>query len=208
MNQPAIVAPAAYPPAPWHTQGGAWIGLFRADRSMPLPPDLAPLLNRRWIVVALIRHLAGTLRYNECIVGAYARRGAIPGLYIEHIWVDSASSLSGGRSIWGLPKQLAVFDWQDATVQIHDQAGLIATLSVDPGTALLPRLALPIPIFGHRDEHRVLTLAHATARLGRAGMRLSAWSERFAYRIGPTPMLALALKPFRLTVPAPLPDLP
>jgi hypothetical protein len=208
MNQPAIAPLPAYPPAPWQTQGGAWIGLFRADRSMPLPHELAPLLNQRWIVVALIRHLAGTLRYNECIVGTYARRGAIPGLYIQYIWVDSVRSMAGGHSIWGLPKQLAAFNWQGTTVQIHDQAGPIVTLNVDPGAALLPRFLLPVPIWGYRDERRVLTLAHASARLGRAGMQLSTWSERFPYRIGATPLLAIAMKPFRLTVPAPLRKLP
>jgi hypothetical protein len=206
MKQPAIVPPVAYPPAPWQTQGGAWIGLFRADRSMPLPPDLAPLLSPRWIVVAVIRHLAGTLRYNECIVGTYARRGVVPGLYIQHIWVDSLRSMWGGRSIWGLPKQLATFDWQGTTVQIQDQTGPIATLSVDPQTSLLPRFPLPLPIFGLCDERRVLTPAHASARLGRAQMQLNRWSERFTYRIGTTPMLAIALKPFRLSVPAPVPD--
>jgi hypothetical protein len=36
-------------------------------------------------------------------------------------------------------------------------------------------------------------------------MRLSHWSDRFGYRIGATPALAISMKPFRLSIPAPRP---
>ncbi|HEY0606454.1 MAG TPA: acetoacetate decarboxylase family protein [Herpetosiphonaceae bacterium] len=192
-----------YPPAPWQMRGGAWIGLFAADRPVALPPDLAPLLGERSVLVALIRYLEGTLRYDECIVGSLVRCGTLPGVYVQHIWVDSPPSLRGGRAIWGLPKQLARFTWHGSEVAIADDAGPIVTLRVDTSVALLPRLPLPIPLFGCRDRRRVFALARASARPGRAGMQLSHWSDRFGYRIGPAPTLALGLKPFRLSIPAP-----
>lgn len=201
MNGEAFTS--SYPPAPWQMRGGAWIGLFQADRALPLPSDLVPLLGSRAVVVALIRYLDGTLRYDECIVGSFVRRGALPGMYIRHIWVDSLASLRGGRAIWGLPKQLARFNWHGAQVAIVDANGPIATLRVDPQVALLPRLPLPIPLFGCRDGRRVFALAAALARPGRARMQLSAWSDRFDFRLGATPALAIGLKPFRLTIPAP-----
>lgn len=194
---------SGYPPAPWQMRGGAWIGLFQADRSLPLPPDLVPLLGKRSVVVALIRYLEGTLRYDECIVGTFVRRGALPGLYVQHIWVDSLPSLRGGRAIWGLPKQLARFTWHGAKVAIADADGPIVTLSIDAQVALLPRLPLPIPLFGCRNRQRVFALASASARPGRARMQLSGWSDRFDYRIGATPVLAIGMKPFRLSIPAP-----
>ncbi|MBV9788933.1 MAG: acetoacetate decarboxylase family protein [Chloroflexi bacterium] len=194
---------SGYPSTPWRMRGGAWIGLFQADRALPLPSDLAPLLGSRSVVVALIRYLDGTLRYDECIVGSVVRRGALPGMYIRQIWVDSLPSLRGGRAIWGLPKQMARFSWHGSEVAIADADGPIATLRLDPQVALLPRLPLPIPLFGCRDGRRLFAVASATARLGRAGMQLASWSERFPYRLEATPTLAIGLKPFRLTIPAP-----
>lgn len=184
-------------------RGGAWIGLFPTDRPVSLPPDLTPLLGERSVLVALIRYLEGTLRYDECIVGSLVRYGALPGVYIEHIWVDSLPSLRGGRAIWGLPKQLARFTWHGSEVAIADADGPIATLSVDTSVALLPRLPLPIPLFGCRDRRRVFAVAGASARIGRAGMQIFHWSDRFGYRISHAPTLAIGLKPFRLSIPAP-----
>jgi hypothetical protein len=193
-----------YPPAPWQTHGGAWIGLFHTDRALLLPPDLRPLLGDRRVVVALIRHLTGTLRYNEFIVGMYVRRGAVPGLYIQHIWVDNAASLWGGRRIWGLPKQLARFDWSGNTVAISAADAPIATVSIDPRTAYAPRIPMPVPILGCRERRWLLALALASARLGRASIRLHDWSARLPYRPDSTPLLAVAMKPFHLKIPAPV----
>lgn len=186
-------------------RGGAWIGLFQADRSLALPSDLAPLLGDRAVIVALIRYLDGTLRYDECIVGSLVRSGALPGVYVRQIWVDSPPSLRGGRAIWGLPKQLARFTWHGSEVAIADADGPIVTLSIDARVALLSRMPLPIPLFGCRERRRVFALAGASARPGRAQMRLSHWSDRFGYRIGATPALAIGMKPFRLSIPAPRP---
>jgi Acetoacetate decarboxylase (ADC) len=38
-------------------------------------------------------------------------RGKI-GAWISHIYVDNADSVAGGREIWGLPKELAEFSWE------------------------------------------------------------------------------------------------
>lgn len=192
-----------YPAAPWRSRGGAWIGLFMADQPPALPAGLTPVLDPRVVGIALLRYLQGTLQYDELIIGSFVRRGAYLGVYIQQIWVDDLRSLWGGRRIWGLHKELAAFDWQGATVRISDAAGPVVTLSVDPRTALLPRLPLPIPTFGRLDGRWLFTVATARARVGRAGLRLDGWSDRFPYRLGSTPFAAAALKPFRLTVPPP-----
>lgn len=196
-----------YPPAPWRSRGGAWCGMFQADAPLRLPHDLQPLPGgaaaERWRVVALIRYLQGTLCYDELIIGGWARRGRSIGLYVDQIWVDDLASVWGGRRIWGLPKQLATFHWAGSRVQVADRNGPILTLTLDLRTALLPRLPLILPAFGLRDGRRVLMLARMQARLGRAGMRLDDWSERFGYGVGATPLVALAAKPMRLLVPAP-----
>lgn len=207
MQDDTEQAPIEYPPAPWHARGAAWWGLFQADVALPpLPSGLQPLLlerSRAWVVVALIRYLEGTLRYDELIVGTFARRGGYVGLYVRQIWVDDLASLWGGRRIWGLDKQLATFRWHGSCVQVADAHGPIATLSVDARTALLPRLPLVMPALGNRDGRWLWTLARTSARLGRAQMRLHDWSERFGYQLPARPLLAIGGKPMRSLVPPP-----
>ncbi len=195
--------PPSYPPAPWRLRGGAWIGLFAADQPVTLPHGLQHVLPSRSIVVALIRYLGGTLQYDELIIGSLVRHELRAGLHVHHIWVDDPQSLQGGRAIWGLPKELAVFTWTGPTVHVADPAGPILALRIDPRMALLPRLPQPLPFFGYLNNRRVYTVAPASARLGRAGMHLSNWSDRFPYRVHSAPLLSAALKPFRLSVPAP-----
>lgn len=194
-----------YPPAPWHFQGGAWFGIFQADAPLRLPPGLQQLPGppQRWRVVALIRYLQGTLRYDELIIGGWVRRGPLVGLYVDQIWVDDLQSVWGGRCIWGLPKQLATFSWADNRVQVADERGPILTLTLDLRTALLPRMPVVSPAFGVRDGQLVLTKGQMQARLGRAGMQLHDWSDRFGYGIRSTPLLGLAAKPMSTVVPAP-----
>lgn len=196
-----------YPPAPWRSRGGAWCGVFQADAPLDLPSGLQPLggsaAAQRRRIVALIRYLHGTLRYDELIIGAIVRRGPYVGLYVDQIWVDDLASVWGGRRIWGLPKQLATFRWSSSSVQVADSSGPILSLTLDLRTALLPRLPLIVPAFGLRDGRLVYTLGRVYARLGRAGMRLHDWSERFGYHVGSTPLLALAAKPMQTVISAP-----
>jgi hypothetical protein len=196
---------SAYPTAPWHAQGLAWAGLFRADLPAVLPPGAGTLLGTRWRVVALVRYLEGsTLRYDELLVGTPARVGLWPGVYVEHLYVNSEASLWGGRCIWGLPKELAEFVWHADHCHVRDTRGDIALLRVDRRRAWMPRLPAPVIGFGRREGRWAVLPAPVVARLGGAGLRLLEWSERFPYRLGERPVVAIAAKPLsRATFPAP-----
>jgi hypothetical protein len=102
-----------------------------------------------------------TLAYHELVVfSAVARAGALVGLDVAYIAVDSDASVAGGRQIWGLPKRVADFTWTAAA----------AVTVVENGVPVLrarvrrrgPRLPLPVlaPFFGRLDGRRV----HAVAR--------------------------------------------
>ena len=52
----------------------------------------------------LANYTSGTLVYRELIVFSHA---TARGMVVSHIYVDDEQSLSGGREIWGLPKELA-----------------------------------------------------------------------------------------------------
>lgn len=55
------------------------------------------------------------------IAGPVARRSGRATYRIGRIWVDSPASLVGGRSNWGIPKELADIhiDWRSAAPPIH-----------------------------------------------------------------------------------------
>jgi hypothetical protein len=76
-----------------------------------------------------------TLEYSELIAGVVVRRGWRIGLRVTHIYVDSEASLEGGRAIWGLPKELAEFDWSEAGVTVTQGTRRICSVatSLKPG---------------------------------------------------------------------------
>lgn len=197
--QSDVIAEVAYPPPPWHLSGQSWLGFFRADVAPALPDGLKHLPPSRWLAVALIRYLSGTLVYDELIIGSLARGRGRVGLFVHHIWVNDVQSLWGGRKIWGLQKELAQFTWQDDSVRISDDNGLIATIRVNKTAAWLPPLPLLMPSYGQRNEEWLFTTARLNARLGRAGMTMEAWSDRFPWRIESAPRFAVAGKPFAMT---------
>jgi hypothetical protein len=190
--------PVPYPPPPWQLSGQSWVGLFRANHSLSLPHEYKSLLNSRYVVVALIRYLSGTLQYDELIVASLVRRRARVGLFVHHIWVDDLSSLWGGRNIWGLPKEMAAFAWANNVATISDADGLIAQIEVNQDQARLPTLPLWMPSFGRVGEQMVFTVGRINARLGRAGMRVHDWSPRFGFMLRPQPFLSVAGKPFEM----------
>ncbi len=195
-----------YPAAPWRMSGQFWAGVFRGTVAARLPGSLKPLGGPYWRVLALVRYRAGTLAYDELLFGAPARHGLRVGVYVEGLWVDSVASLWGGRRIWGLPKLLARFTWEDGLCQITDHAGPIVTLSVNQRPSHLPPLPLTTAGIGRLGDRWAFVSTPMWARLGAAHMRARDWSPRFAATAGTLserPWLALMANPMRVRFPAP-----
>lgn len=110
----------AYPPAPWTVQGYAilTLHLVSIDRVRPLIPAELEIISvwpgKTIGSVYLSNYGSGSvLEYNELIVApALVRYQGKIGGWISHIYVDNADSVAGGREIWGLPKELAEFTWE------------------------------------------------------------------------------------------------
>lgn len=118
-----------FPPPPWHLEGQLLI----------VPARVKP---RALGGVLLADYTAGTLAYHELIVFSHATRR---GMVISHIYVDDERSLAGGQAIWGLPKELATFEYGARYFSAH-QAGtrlLSARIRRRPGA--VPML-VPAPI--------------------------------------------------------------
>ncbi len=195
-------ASQAYPPAPWQFVGQLWTGVVRVSASARLPAGLTPIL-RSWRVVTLVYYGEGTLRYNELMIGTLARYGRHIGVFVEHLWVDSHASLLGGREIWGLPKELATFTADEQGMHVSDAAGLIATIQCAPRTnSILPVFLIPAGI-GRLGDRWSFVAIRMWMGLRPLDMRISAWSDRFAYRVHPKAILGFAGTPFRAIIPPP-----
>lgn len=113
----------SYPPAPWHLRGRAYVSAWRVPAGeLPatcLPPDARPVavFGRAVVGTAWAAYKpGGVLAYNEVLVAMRVRVGGRPFTTITHIWVDHPASIAGGRELWGIPKQQAIF-------QVHDGRG-------------------------------------------------------------------------------------
>jgi hypothetical protein len=105
-----------YPPEPWYLRGTAYVSLWRlrADElpAACLPPGTRPmtLFGRAVVGTAwAIYGPGGDLAYNEVLAAVRVRVGGRPFTTVTHIWVDHPASVAGGRELWNIPKQPAVF---------------------------------------------------------------------------------------------------
>lgn len=109
-----------HPPAPWTLKGHGYLTLHLVDfseaaKAIPKDLEIVQVLPGKTIGgLFLGKYEAGsTLTYGELIaVPGLVRYGSRIGAWVAHIYVDNASSIAGGREIWGLPKEDAQFFWQ------------------------------------------------------------------------------------------------
>lgn len=181
------------------------MGLFRcadAGPAAPLPAGLHPVLSGHRVLV-LVRYLEGTLRYDEFVIARLARHGMTTSMFVDHIWVDSEESVAGGRRFWGLPKELAQFDWDGDRVHVHDAEGDIASVSVDQGPARLPKLPLVAAGFGVREDGRLLLAkSKLSVSLRRSSLRVEHLDPRFGTLTSGVRM-GFDAAPFEMTIGAP-----
>lgn len=141
----------SHPPPPWTLRGDAIaLPLFLPRRRVDIPPPLSaavpgPLVPA--VVVAARYGPGSSLVYDELAVLACVRHSARPGVQIVGLWVNEPASVEGGRSIWGLAKELARFEWADEAgavgVSICADREPLARFRARP---LSPAVPLPFPL--------------------------------------------------------------
>ncbi|MFE6822066.1 acetoacetate decarboxylase family protein [Streptomyces sp. NPDC057690] len=106
-----------YPDEPWHLAGQMYLSLWLMPRTdlPPVTPGTRHLtVGGRGLVGAawVVYENDSVLHYNELLRAVLVRDGARPRVCITDIWVDSETSLAGGRALWGIPKETAIFEVQ------------------------------------------------------------------------------------------------
>ncbi|GAB2627874.1 hypothetical protein GCM10027270_14060 [Nocardioides ginkgobilobae] len=136
-----------YPPEPWDLTGTGAITTWRVPvvALPPLPSGVRPAVWRGTALVttAFVRYdERGLMAYDELLAAVLVRHGRGVALSITDIWVDSPTSVAGGRGHWGIPKDLATFGERYA----ETSDGPIAEASFSSRRG--PDLRLPLPLRG------------------------------------------------------------
>lgn len=145
----AMKQPNEYPAPPWRLAGEAWqsLKLVRTEYAQAIAPEglqIVSLLPGRTLGgLFLARYGSGSdLEYSELmVIAGLATIGHSRGMWVSHIYVDSDESRAGGREIWGLPKELAEFEWPDraaGTVRVRQGDRLLCEASPRGGRLRMP----------------------------------------------------------------------
>jgi acetoacetate decarboxylase len=146
----------SYPPAPWNLKGFAivtlnLIDLDRARSFVPAGLEIVSVLPGKTLgSVYVSSYQSGSvLEYNELIIAAalVRDRSKKVGSWISHIYVDNSDSVAGGREIWGLPKEMAEFTWQDSNITVRQENRHLCSLNYQQN--FLSFLSLPQKLSGN-----------------------------------------------------------
>lgn len=196
---------AAYPPEPWYLGGSLLVSMFLVPVAdlPPLPPRRRPLvIGGRAVVGAAFANYVpgGALQYDELLVAIPSLgRGGLR-VTVPQIWVDSPTSMAGGRELWGIPKQLGVFDRHDtgtrARIAMHDGDGAVASIRASYGGPLLPGMRqLALPILQYFEGRSILSHNRVVGRI--RGLRAT-WTVDadgpLAWLAGHRPLLSVAIR--------------
>lgn len=137
----------SYPPPPWHLYGSAFATLqpvhIECSRAfIPTDFQVLPVLPGQTLGGLYFALYEGnsTLTYSELIVVAgLVRHQYRWGVWVSHIYVDHPDSVAGGRNIWGLPKELAAFEWRDHGVEVRQGDAVLCQFQYK-------QQGLPLPI--------------------------------------------------------------
>jgi hypothetical protein len=171
--------------APWHLRGDGYVLLFKFSRAFVethafVPPPLEGKFHGGMGVVMLID-------YQHSDVGPYRELLFIPGRFryrgklfysVTKIYVSTRASLVNGRENWGIPKQLAEFEFAKESggierVRVSQEGRVFARLSLRASGWGLPVTSAPIPaawytLLQFHGERALYTAPTLRARLKRA----------------------------------------
>ncbi|MFE1291323.1 acetoacetate decarboxylase family protein [Streptomyces sp. NPDC058751] len=206
-----------YPEEPWHLAGQMYLSLWLvparelprvADGTRPLTVAGRGAVGAAWVVY----ENDSVLHYNELLRAVLVRDGRRPRVCITDIWVDSAASMTGGRELWGIPKEMADFDIDRTTgsgagpvtdegvrATAETDEGVLATASFGTGRRVPGRWPLTYRVTQTLDGALKTSPVRSRSTLRTARAR---WTAREDGPLGDLgrrpPLLSLALNDFTI----------
>ena len=147
MNQMTL-APSPHTVLPWHLSGEGyilnyWLNPQLIEQFIPFGLERAKL--GRLVQIMLVRYESSPVgAYDELLFLDHKSNGLNMHSYIPKIYVSSQASVDEGRYHWGIPKELAQFEWS------FSPNGLSCQISANNETLNIQlnfsQKSLPIPI--------------------------------------------------------------
>lgn len=195
----------AHPPAPWHLAGRGLVTAWRVPTgALPaLPAGARPLRLGRGhgLAVSMLVDYRpeGDMAYRELLAGVVLRGGVVPSLSITDIWVDSEASRAGGRALWAVPKEMAVFGPGRQTSVTAD-GRLLATVGEDAVGGLRLPVGVRTTIVQPGPAGRLVSPVAARGRLrpARLTWHVPARSP-LGWLTAGRPFVSVAAEPFSMT---------
>ena len=196
---------SGYPQEPWELHGQLHTSVFLvplAEVPLDVPPGCRPVRIGRYGVVAtawVSYEPGGVLSYHELMATVLVRRGLRLMPTVTRIWVDSTASRDGGRELWGIPKELAGFEFAGKSYAAAGDAGPIASGTVRPLVWLPGRWPLAFRVAQVLAGAAKVPPVRARARLGLA--RATFVADRtgpLAFLAGRRPLLSSSVGDFRM----------
>ncbi|MCC5641659.1 acetoacetate decarboxylase family protein [Nostoc sp. CHAB 5824] len=202
----------SYPQAPWTLQGYAiqTLHLVNIDQVRPLIPLELEIISvwpgKTLASVYLSNYGSGSvLEYSELIVApAVVNYQSKIGGWVSHIYVNNADSVAGGREIWGLPKELAKFTWEQGKfVTVHQENRKLCSLNYNQ-QSLAWRQWLTASAFGTKGGDLLIFPAELESVLGLISSKLEIPGESPFSGIGlGQPWLTVRCEQMSLRIDAP-----
>lgn len=183
-----------YPAPPWTLRGFAMqtlqpIDIDRARLYVPSELEIVSFFPGKTLggIYVSTYGTGSALQYSELIVvSAFTRQDNRFGAWISHIYVDNPDSVAGGREIWGLPKELADFEWQIGKphcVTVRQQGQLLCKFEA---TWQLPGVPVPFAIgsFSQSAQNLLWFLAESRLRLSAISTTVVVPPESAFYSLG------------------------
>ncbi len=174
-----------YPQAPWTLKGYAisTVHLVDVDKVRHLIPselNIISVLPGKTLSVVYVSHYGSgsVLEYSELIVApaVVGYQGKIGG-WVSHIYVDNPDSVAGGREIWGLPKEMAEFTWENGKHLTVRQGNQVLCSLDYQQQSLAWRQWLGGSAFSTKGANLLMFPAEVESRLGLIGSKLEVPAE-------------------------------
>jgi Acetoacetate decarboxylase (ADC) len=200
-------------PPPWKLHGEAYILLYRFPENFVQSHAFLQSFQQ-----GNFKGVVGTVmlvNYHESGVGPYQELLFIPGLFklggkttfsISKIFVSSQASVDSGIENWGIPKELAEFDWQPQRVQVRQNGQLFFDAQFRKSWGYLPitTALFPLNVTQLLREELILTQPSASGMGRLSGLESIAVDAQFFPDLSQVkPLLTLHIPRFQMTFPIP-----
>jgi hypothetical protein len=195
-----------YPPEPWQLRGQAHVSTHLvplSDVPVDLPPGCRPIRIGRFGIVGtawVSYEPGGVLSYREFMATLLVRRGWRIMPTIVRIWVDSETSRDGGRALWGIPKDLASFEFDGTRLSAWDEKGGIAEGTVRTRFTLPRRWPSAFSIVQWLDGAAKVSPVRSRSALAVSSATLDPDpTGPLAFLVGRRPLLSFTVRDFEMS---------